>query len=103
MKTPTQTHAGIRRSMAVLACAVGMIAPGLYSQTVATPSNVAAAAGSSAAITMNPFEVTEQKDNSFVTNSVGTGGRLVLDLKDVPAAYYSINRAMIEALGITDI
>src|SRR4051812_48140829 len=56
----------------------------------------------SEATRMNPFEVVEAKDSSFTTSSVGTGGRLVLDLKDVPASYVVINRAFIDALGITD-
>ncbi len=62
-----------------------------------------AAALAGGVVHMNPFEVVDQTDNSFVSSSVGTGGRLVLDLKDVPAAYFTINRAMIEALGITDV
>src|SRR4051812_25758218 len=62
-----------------------------------------AAALAGGVVHMNPFEVVDQTDNSFITSSVGTGGRLVLDLKDVPAAYFTINRAMIDALGITDI
>jgi hypothetical protein len=73
----------------------------LEAQTAASPSAAATVTGPT--IRLNPFEVSEAVDDSFNTNTVGTGGRLVLDLKDVPAQYAVINRAFIDALGITDI
>lgn len=54
-------------------------------------------------VVANPFEVVDQRDDSFSTNSVGTGGRLVLDLKDLPAMYAVINGQFIKAVGITDL
>jgi len=74
--------------------------PQLRAQTApATP----AAATSGDTVVLSPFEVTAEQDESFTTNSVGTGSRLKLDLKDVPAAYSVINRQFIDALGITDL
>jgi hypothetical protein len=72
-------------------------------QVASTPSSAASASTGSDIVRLNPFEVREQTDDSFTTSSIGTGGRLVLDLKDVPAQYSVINRAFIDALGIIDI
>jgi hypothetical protein len=72
-----------------------------FAQTAPAPSSAASASGD--VVRLNPFEVSDQTDDSFTTSSIGTGGRLVLDLKDVPAQYSVINRAFIDALGIIDI
>ncbi len=54
-------------------------------------------------VRLNPFEVREGRDDSFTSNSVGSGSRLKLDLRDVPAAYSVVNRSFIDALGINDL
>ena len=72
-------------------------------QVAPAASTAASTSASSDVVKLNPFEVSDQADDSFTTSSVGTGGRLVLDLKDVPAQYSVINRAFIDALGIIDI
>jgi hypothetical protein len=77
-------------SLLVLAC----LAQSVLGQSVPTTEEV---------VRLNPFEVVEQQDDSFTTNSVGSGSRLKLDLKDVPAAYSVINRSFIDALGINDL
>jgi len=76
-------------------------APQLRGQ--AAPATPAAAVTDSNTVVLSPFEVTAEQDESFTTNSVGTGSRLKLDLKDVPAAYSVINRQFIDALGINDL
>ena len=88
----------------VAALAILLACPVLSSAQVApAPSASASASASSDVVRLNPFEVSDQTDDSFTTSSVGTGGRLVLDLKDVPAQYSVINRAFLDALGIIDI
>ena len=84
---------------------VALLASPVISSAQVAPAASAAASTSSSAevVRLNPFEVSDQTDDSFTTSSVGTGGRLVLELKDVPAQYSVINRAFIDALGITDI
>lgn len=72
-------------------------------QVAPSPSTAAAVSAAADVVRLNPFEVSEKTDDSFTTQSIGTGGRLVLELKDVPAQYSVINRAFIDALGITDI
>jgi outer membrane receptor for ferric coprogen and ferric-rhodotorulic acid len=79
--------------------AVLVLPAGLAGQAAPTPST--AAAGE--VVRLNPFEVTEERDGSFQSNAVGSGSRLKLELKDVPAAYSVINREFIDALGIADL
>ncbi len=85
-----------------LALLVSLALPAaLVGQAAQKPSSTAAAAVE--VVKLNPFEVTEAADDSFSTMSVGTGGRLVIDMKDMPAQYSVINRAFIDALGITNL
>jgi hypothetical protein len=82
--------------------AVALALPvGLSAQVAPAPS--ASATTPAEVVRLNPFEVSEAVDDSFSTQSVGTGGRLVIDMKDMPAQYSVINRAFIDALGITDL
>jgi len=55
------------------------------------------------AIVLSPFEVVTEKDTGFVASSALAGGRINLDLKDVPAAYSVITRDFIDAIGITNL
>jgi len=91
----------LQLSSTLLAISLLALPTVVHAQTAAAPSTAAASA--SETIRLTPFEVSEAVDDSFNTSTVGTGGRLVLDLKDVPAQYSVINRAFIDALGITDI
>ena len=91
----------LQLSSTLLALSLLALPPSLHAQAAAAPS--AAAASTAETVKLNPFDVTEAVDDSFNTSTVGTGGRMVLDLKDVPAQYSVINRAFIDALGITDI
>ena len=91
----------LQLSSTLLAISLLALPTVVHAQTAAAPSTAAASA--SETIRLTPFEVSEAVDDSFNTSTVGTGGRLVLDLKDVPAQYSVINRAFIDALGITDL
>ncbi len=53
-------------------------------------------------IKMNPFEVTTDADRGFQSGAVGTTARMKVDLADTPVSYSIINRAFIDALGISD-
>ncbi len=59
----------------------------------------AAPAPSPTTIVMTPFEITEDKDQSFQTSSVGTGSRLQLDLNSSAGSYSVINQ---DAAGVAD-
>jgi hypothetical protein len=79
--------------------------PLLFSPLAAQTAPVASTAAStntSGAVQMNPFEVTEEAEDGFRSTSIGSGSRLVLDLKDAPVPYTKIDREFIDALGITD-
>jgi hypothetical protein len=89
----------LTRSLVLLA---SLVLPAALSGQVA-PAPSASAAAAEETIRLNPFEVSEAVDDSFSTQSVGTGGRLVIDMKDMPAQYSVINRAFIDALGITNL
>jgi len=52
---------------------------------------------------LSPFEVVTDTDTGFRSANAGMGSRLALDLKDTPVPYSVINRALIDALGITDL
>ena len=91
----------LQLSSTLLAMSLLALPTVVNAQTAAAPSTAAATAAET--IRLTPFEVSEAVDDSFNTSTVGTGGRLVLDLKEVPAQYSVINRAFIDALGITDI
>jgi hypothetical protein len=67
------------------------------------PAAAPAAPEPAAVVRLSPFEVVSERDGSFRTNSIGSGSRLSLDLRDAPVAYSVINREFIEALGITDL
>lgn len=47
--------------------------------------------------------MTSAKDTGFVASSALAGGRLNLELRDVPAAYSVITRDFIDAVGITNL
>jgi hypothetical protein len=85
--------------LSLLASTLLALPAGLCAQTASAPS----ATARSEVIRLNPFEVVDEKDGSFTTNAVGSGSRLKLELKDVPAAYSVINREFIDALGINDL
>ncbi len=91
----------LQLSSTLLALSLLALPVSLQAQSAAAPS--AAASAPTDTVRLNPFEVSEAVDDSFNTSTVGTGGRMVLELKDVPAQYSVINRAFIDALGITDI
>ncbi len=91
----------LQLSSTLLALSLLALPISLHAQAASAPS--AAASSSAETVKLNPFDVTEAVDDSFNTSTVGTGGRMVLELKDVPAQYSVINRAFIDALGITDI
>lgn len=55
------------------------------------------------ALLLSPFEVNSGRDEGFIAASALAGGRLSLELKDVPVAYSVITREFIDALGITDL
>lgn len=88
----------LTRSLVLLASFLPAVLSG---QVAPAPSTTAAAVEET--VRLNPFEVSEAVDDSFSTQSVGTGGRLVIDMKDMPAQYSVINRAFIDALGITNL
>src|SRR4051812_18615645 len=85
------------------------IAPGLSGIFVLTAVTVHGAtstvpAGSAAEpVMLSPFEVSTERDTGFVASSALAGGRLNLELKDVPAAYSVITRDFIDAIGITNL
>ncbi|MEN9633942.1 MAG: hypothetical protein RL077_2346 [Verrucomicrobiota bacterium] len=83
-----------------LACATGLLA-----QTAPAPSTAARTTATVAAdaVKLNPFEVVETKDSSFMSTNAGSASRMALDLNDTPIAYSVINREFIEALGIHDL
>lgn len=54
-------------------------------------------------VTLEAFTVNTDKDDGFVANSMGTGGRLNLDMKDVAAPFSSMTRELIDALDITNL
>ncbi len=54
-------------------------------------------------VTMSTFEVNTQKDDGFVATSMGTGGRLNMDMKDVAAPFSSMTRELIDVLNITNL
>ena len=84
----------------------GVLFGGAGQASAAAPAAPAASAASPAmqgeTVRLSPFQVTEKTDDSFNTTTVGTGGRLALDLKDAPASYSIINREFIDAISITD-
>jgi hypothetical protein len=86
-------------AMSLIASILLALPVGLQAQAASAPSSAA----SSDIVRLNPFDVVDEKDGSFTTNAVGSGSRLKLELKDVPAAYSVINREFIDALGINDL
>lgn len=72
-----------------------------FERPAATSTAVPGAKGET--IVLSPFEVRTEKDEGFVASSALAGGRLNLDLKDVPAAYSVITRDFIDALGIANL
>jgi hypothetical protein len=105
---PTASLCSNRRGVSPLQLSSTLLALSLLALPTTLPAQNAAAPSAAASapadtVRLNPFEVSEAVDDSFNTSTVGTGGRMVLDLKDVPAQYSVINRAFIDALGIIDI
>ena len=87
-------------SRGLLAClALPLLA---HAQTPALPSSPPAPAADEPVV-LSPFEVRTEKDEGFVASSALAGGRLNLELKDVPAAYSVITRDFIDAIGITNL
>ncbi|PTX92344.1 hypothetical protein [Opitutus sp. ER46] len=68
-----------------------------------TATTAKAAAAGDDVIALSPFEVTSDKDDGFVATSMGTGGRLNLDMKDVAAPFSSMTRDFMDALNITNL
>lgn len=68
-----------------------------------TASANPASASQNDPVVLSPIEVSTQKDEGFVASSALAGGRLNLELKDVPAAYSVITRDFIDAIGITNL
>src|SRR5206468_488919 len=87
-RMPVKTTSSSRRRLPL---AVLLATPlTAFSQT-ATPSASTTPAKSETVI-LSPFEVTTEQDEGFVASSALAGGRLNLELKDVPAAYSVITR-----------
>ena len=53
-------------------------------------------------VELSPFTVNSARDNGFVAATALTGGRLITDLRDTPAAYSVLTRDFIEALNLTN-
>lgn len=54
-------------------------------------------------VTLNPFEVSTDKDDGFAGIDAGTATKLGLDLKDMAAPYSVMTGEFIKAMGITDL
>lgn len=63
----------------------------------------AKAAADSDIIALSPFEVTSAKDDGFAATSMGTGGRLNMDMQDVAAPFSSMTREFLDAMNITNL
>ncbi len=86
----------------VLALAL-LVAGPLHAQVAAKPAPSDADQKPGGVVTLEAFTVNTDKDDGFVANSMGTGGRLNMDMKDVAAPFSSMTRAFIDALDITNL
>jgi hypothetical protein len=100
MNVQTAVSTRVRQFVGALFITSTLVLPSwLAAQTAPSPSTAAA----EETIRLSPFDTTEERDGSFQSNSVGSGSRLKLDLKDTPVAYSVINREFIDALGISNL
>ncbi len=83
--------------------AVTALVPCLRGQTAATAALSPAAPPPEAAIVLNPFTVTTERDTGFVAASSLAGGRLASDLRDTAVDYSVQTRDFLDALNLTNL